>query len=444
MPKRVVIAGGGFGGYYTAKTLERVAPDDVRITLVNDVNFMLYVPLLPGAAAGTLEPRHIVIPLRERLRRTELRLGWVSGGDPAANSLSVNLLDGSAVDFTYDQLVVALGSVSRTFPIPGLVEHAIGFKTIAEAIALRNRIVRHLETAEEIDDPDRRREYLGFVFVGGGYAGLEGIAEMQDFARAAIRRYPRCREVGMRWVLIDVADRIMPEIQPSLAAFTQRMLQKRGIEFRLSTEVKEVTDRSVLLSSGETIVGRTVCWTAGVRANPVAGQLGLPLDRGRIACTEEMRVTGYDNVWALGDIAAVPDPARPGEACPPTAQHAIRQGKLLAKNVAAELGHRKKVKPFTFKTLGSFADLGRHKAVANLMGIRVRGFLAWAICRFYHLAWVPGAQHKSRLIADWAVEFIFPRDTAELGQLGHPPSLIEHSAPAGEAPQDATIPTGRS
>jgi NADH:ubiquinone reductase (H+-translocating) len=458
MPQHVVIAGGGFGGYYTAKTLERVLPADVRVTLVNDVNFMLYVPLLPDAAAGTLEPRHVVIPLRERLKRTQLRLGWVTGGDPSANSLSVELLDGSKVNFEYDQLVVALGSVSRTFPIPGLVDHAIGFKTISEAIALRNRIVRHLETAEEIDDPERRREYLGFVFVGGGYAGLEGIAEMQDFAVAALKRYPRCREVGMRWVLIDVAGRIMPEIQPSLAAFTQRILEKRGIEFRLSTEVKEVTDRSVLLSNGETIICRTVCWTAGVKASPVAGQLGLPLDRGRIACNEEMRVNGYDNVWALGDIAAVPDPARPGEACPPTAQHAIRQGKLLAKNVAAQLGHRKKVKPFTFKTLGSFADLGRHKAVANLMGIRVRGFPAWAICRFYHLAWVPGAQRKSRLIADWTVEFIFPRDTAELGQLGHPPSLMEHSPPPGEgaarspgegaagspgegAPEDQTIPS---
>src|SRR6202451_4193151 len=228
MPQRVVIAGGGFGGYYTAKTLERVAPDDVLITLVSDVNYMLYVPLLPGAAAGTLEPRHVVVPLRERLKRTELRLGWVTGVDPSANTLSVDLVDGSKAQFEYDHLVVALGSVSRTFPVPGLVEHAIGLKTISEAIALRNRVVRHLEAGEEIDDPERRRDYLGFLFVGGGYAGLEGIAEMQDFAKAAIKRYPRCREVGMRWVLVDVADRIMQEIQPQLAAFTQRLLEKRG------------------------------------------------------------------------------------------------------------------------------------------------------------------------------------------------------------------------
>jgi len=442
MPQHVVIAGGGFGGYYTAKTLERVAPDGVRITLINDVNFMLYSPLLPGAAAGTLEPRHIVVPLREHLKRTELRLGWVTGGDPSNNTLSAKLLNGEVVDFHYDQLVVALGSVSRTFPIPGLVEHAIGFKTIAEAIALRNRLVRFLETAEEIDDPEQRRSYLTFVFVGGGYAGLEGIAEMEDFARGALRRYPRCREVGTRWILVDVADRIMPEIQPQLAAFTARLLTKRGIEIMLKTEVKEVTGESVTLSNGETIPCRTVCWTAGVKASPVAGRLGLPLEKGRIVCSDEMRVSGYDNVWALGDIAAIPDPARPGMPCPPTAQHAIRQGKLMAKNVAAALGHRARVKPFKFKTLGAFADLGRHKAVANLMGLRVRGFPAWAVCRFYHLAWVPGAERKSRLIADWTVEFIFPRDTAELGQLGHPPSLEEHSIPRGAAPEDTVVPSG--
>ncbi len=442
MPQHIVIAGGGFGGYYAAKTLERTTPKEVRITLVNDVNYLLYAPLLPGAAAGTLEPRHVVVPLREHLKRTELRLGWVNGGDPADNTLCVDLLAGHQYDFHYDQLIVALGSVSRTFPIPGLVEHAIGFKTIAEAIALRNRLVRHLETAEEIDDPEQRRPYLNFVFVGGGYAGLEGAAELMDFAQAAIKRYPRCREVGMRWVLVEAADRVMQEIQIQLANFTKRLLEKRGMEILVNTTVTAMTDRSVTLSTGETIPCRTLCWTAGVKASPVATMLGLPLDHGRISCNEEMRVTGYDNVWAVGDIAAIPDPARPGQPCPPTAQHAIRQGKLLGKNVAAALGHRKQIKPFKFKTLGAFADLGRHKAVANLMGIRVRGFLAWAICRFYHLAWMPGLDRKSRLIADWTVEFIFPRDTAELGQLGHPPGLQEHAAPAEPAPEDTTVPTG--
>lgn len=430
MPEHVVIAGGGFGGYYTAKKLERILPRDVRVTLISDVNFMLYTPLLPGAAAGTLEPRHVVVPLRERLKRTELRLGWVTGGDPSKQALHVELIAGQSVDFRYDQLVIALGSVSRTFPVPGLTEHAIGFKTIAEAISLRNRLVRHLEAAEETDEVELRRSYLNFVFVGGGYAGLEGAAELHDYAVDALANYPRCRQTGMRWILVDAAPRIMPEIQPQLADFTMRLLRKRGIEVMLETQLSRVTDTAVELSTGETIPCRTVCWTAGVRANPVAERLGLPLEGGRIVCDERMRVSGYENVWALGDIAAVPDPARPGLPCPPTAQHAIRQGKLLAGNIAAALGHGGEIKPFRFKTLGAFADLGRHNAVANLMGARVRGFPAWALARFYHLAWIPGFRPKIRLIADWTVDFWFRRDTTELGQLGHPPRLAEHVVPA--------------
>jgi NADH dehydrogenase len=429
MPRQVLIAGGGFGGYYTAKTLERVLGKDVGITMVSDVNFMLYTPLLPGAAAGTLEPRHVVVPLRERLKRTELRVGWVTGGDPSSNSLTVELLDGDSAKFEYDQVVIALGSVSRTAPIPGLSEHAFGFKTIAEAIALRNRLVRLLETAEETEDEELRRQYLGFVFVGGGYAGLEAIAELHDFAQDVLPDYPRCRQTGMRWILVEAAPRIMAEIQPQLAEFAKEVMRKRGVEIRLETQLSEVRDSSVSLSSRETIPCRTVCWTAGVRANPVAGRLGLPLEQGRIRCDEHMRVVGYDNVWALGDIAAIPDPARPGLPCPPTAQHALRQGKLMARNVASAMADGSKIRPFTFKTLGAFADLGRHNAVANLMGARVRGFPAWAICRFYHLAWIPGIRRKVRLIADWTVDFWVRRDTAELGQLGHPPVLDEHVAP---------------
>ena len=399
-----------------------MAPAGVGITLINNVNFMLYAPLLPGAAAGTLDPRHIVVPLREHLRRTSLRLGWVTGGDPARSTLQVEMISGAREELHYDHLVVALGSIARVVAIPGLVEHAIGFKTIADAIALRNRIVRHFEMAESLDDAEARLQYLSFVFVGGGYAGLEGIAELADFARDALRRYPRCREVGTRFTLVDIAERIMPEIQPELAEFTIALLQRRGIEFRLGTAVTEVRDDSVTLATGETLPCRTVCWTAGVRASPVASRLGLPLDGGRIVCDELMRVEGFRNVWALGDIAAVPDPARPGSPCPPTAQHAIRQGTLMARNLAAVMDG-KQPKPFKFKTLGSFADLGRHRAVANIMGVRIKGFLAWAICRFYHLAWMPGLDRKSRLIADWSVELLFPRDIAEMGQLGHPAAL---------------------
>lgn len=435
--QHIVIAGGGFGGYYAAKQLERLAPPGARITLINDTNYLTYAPLLPAAAAGTVDPRHICVPLRERLKRTSLRVGYVTGGDPSANTLRVEMISGIVKEYRYDHLIVALGSVSRVVPIPGLTEHAIGFKTISEATALRNQIVRHFELAEGLDDVEQRRLYLSFVFVGGGYAGLEGIAELADFAHDALKRYPRCRETGTRFWLIDAADRIMPEIQEQLADFTEKVLAKRGVEFRLSTTVTEVRDDAVVLSSGETLGSRMVVWTAGVRASPVAEDLGLPLERGRIVVDSTMRVAGYENVWAVGDIAAVPDPARPGQPCPPTAQHAIRQGKLLGKNIAAVMKGREPA-PFTFKTLGAFADLGRHTAVANLMGLRVRGFLAWAICRFYHLAWLPGADRKSRLIADWSVELIFPRDLAEMGQLGHPPALGDLVA-VTPAPQERPV-----
>ena len=381
---------------------------------------------MPAAAAGTVDPRHIVAPLRERLARTNLRLGYVIGGDPAHSKVQVEMISGARKEYRYDHLVVALGSVARIVPIPGLTEHAVGFKTIAEAIALRNRIVRHLELAEGLDDVRRRREYLSFVFIGGGYAGLEGIGELADFADDALKRYPRCRETGVRFTLVDAAERVMQELQSQLAAFAVRVLEARGVDFRLATTVTEVRDDAVLLSDGELIPTRTVVWTAGVRASPVAELLGLPLERGRIICEPSMRVRGYENVWAVGDIAAIPDPARPGEACPPTAQHAIRQGKLLARNIAAVMDGRAP-RPFTFKTLGAFADLGRHTAVANLMGVRVRGFPAWAICRLYHLAWMPGIDRKSRLIADWSVEVLFPRDLADMGQLGHPRSLAGQS-----------------
>jgi NADH dehydrogenase len=390
--------------------------------LINDVNFLTYAPLLPGAAAGTLDPRHIVVPLREHLKRTSLRVGYVTGGDPSRDTLQVQMISGNTKEYRYDHLVVALGSVSRVVPIPGLVEHAIGFKTVADATALRNQVVRHLELAEGLDDKQERAEYLSFVFIGGGYAGLEGIAEIEGFARDAIKRYPRCRETGTRFVLIDSAARVMNEIQPQLADWTVELLGKRGIEFKLSASVSEVNPGDVMLADGEVIKARTVVWTAGVVGSPVASNLGLPLENGRIVCDEYMRVQGYENIWALGDVAAVPDPAQPGKPCPPTAQHAIRQGKLLGANIA-RVTRGQQPKPFTFKTLGAFADLGRHRAVANLMGLRVKGFLAWAICRFYHLAWLPGLDRKSRLIADWSVEILFPRDLAEMGQLGHAPPL---------------------
>jgi NADH dehydrogenase len=435
----IVIAGGGFGGYYAARTLEKtLPPHSARVTLVSDVNFLLFTPLLPGAAAGTLEPRHVVVPLREQLTTTDLWLGRVSGAAPERNALVVDSLDGRRHELHYDQLIVALGSTSRTLPIPGLVEHAMGFKTLSEAIALRNRVLSMLEIAETVPDAETRAELLTFVFVGAGYAGLEGLAELQDFMSDVIDLYPRCRVQGMRWLLVEAKERVMPEVAPRLAAFAERELQGRGIEIRTNTTVEEVGDRWVRLKGGETIPTRTVAWTAGVKPNPVVARLGLPLtDGGRIDVDATMRVRDHRNVWAIGDAAAVPDPARKGQPSPPTAQHAIRQGRRVARNVAAELGVGGHVKPFTYKTKGVFVDMGRHQAVASTMGIRWRGFPAWFLARTYHLANMPGTKRKLRLVVDWTVSLLFSRDTSELGQLGHPPELEQHPAAARDAAPEA-------
>ena len=446
MAWRIVIVGGGFGGLYAARTLERALPPaSARITLVNDVNFMLYTPLLPGAAGGTLEPRHVVVPLREELERTDLRLGRVTGARPERDCVTVDTLEGHPEALEYDHLIVALGSVSRTLPIPGLAQHAIGFKTLAEAIALRNRVLQCLEMAETLEDPEARAAYLSFVFVGGGYSGVEGLAELQDFAADVIDRYPRCRLQGMRWMLVEAAERPMMEVPPQLSDFTVRELTGRGIEFRVGETLEQVTDRSATLSSGEVVQTRTVVWTAGVKPHPVVARLGLPLtDQGRIQVDRFMQVAGHPNVWAIGDAAAVPDPARKGEPSPPTAQHALRQGRRVAGNVAAAIGRGRR-RPFTYRTLGVFVDLGRHQAVAQTLGIRWRGFPAWFLARTYHMAAMPGWKRRLRLIVDWTVDLLFDRDASELGQLGHPPSLElegpeplrEHSAGGTPAPAPA-------
>jgi NADH:ubiquinone reductase (H+-translocating) len=443
MALNVVIAGGGFGGLYAARRLERRLPrHSARITLVTEESFMLYTPLLPGAASGALEPRHVVVPLREELDWAEIRLGRITGADPDAKRLRLTTLDGRDVEMDYDQLVISLGSVSRVLPVPGLAEHGVGFKTLPEAIALRNRAVLHLETAEAIDDPEQRREYLTFVFVGAGYAGLEGIAELQDYVADVIDRYPRCRLDGTRWVLVEAMDRVMPEIPASLADFATRELRGRGIEIRTGTKLDEITERSARLSNGEVLQTRTVCWTAGVKPPAVVRELGLPLtDAGRIDVDQTMKVKGQSCVWALGDAAAVPDPARPGKPCPPTAQHALRQGRVVGDNVAATLAGTR-LRRFRYRTLGVFVDMGQHKAVATMLGFRLRGFPAWFAARTYHLVMMPGLARRWRLMFDWTVGLLFGRASAELGGLGHPQGLGEALDPpreVGEADRGGTV-----
>ncbi len=425
----MVIAGGGFGGFYAARALERSLPrQSAKVTLVNDANFMLYTPLLAGAAGATLDPRHVVVPLRSQLKRTELVIGRVSSADPAQRTLAVKRVDGENIELSYDQLLVALGSVSRTLPIPGLAEHGIGLKSLSDATALRNQVLNCLDIAESLQDEALRRERLGFVFVGAGYAGVEGLAELQDFAGQAIELYPRCRAQGMRWVLVEARERIMEEVPESLSRFAADELRRRGIEVRTGTTVRAIGAREVELSSGEKVSARTVVWTAGVKPSPAVGALGLPLDReGRIVVDRTLRVDGRRSgigrhVWAIGDCAAVPDPARPGRSCPPTAQHAIRQGRLAAGNIRATLAGGQP-RPFRYRTAGVFAELGSGKAVAITLGIRWRGFPAWLLARTYHLLLMPGVGRKLRLLVDWNVALLFGRDASAPGRLGSPTPL---------------------
>jgi NADH dehydrogenase len=422
MSWNVVIAGGGFGGAMAARELERILPrQSTRLTLVNDVNFLLYTPFLPEAAAGTLEPRHVVTPLREILKRTYLRLGSVEGHDPAAKTVGLRTRDGDVEQVGYDQLLLALGSVSRVLPVPGLSEHAIGFKSLADAIWLRNHVIETLEAANAAEDPARREELLTYVFVGGGYAGLEALAELQDFAADAIESYPRARLHGMRWVLVEATDRVLPEIDAGLADYALRELRGRGIDIRLGTTLDEVTARTAQISTGEMLATRTVVWTAGVAPHPSLRGLSVPLDeRGRVPVDEHLRVKGMNSVWAIGDCAAAPDPR--GGLCPPTAQHAVRQGPVAARNIAAELGIGRP-RAFDYRGSAAFVNLGRYKAVGRIGGRTFRGFPAWWMARTYHMSQIPGAARKARAVIDWTASLPFRRDLSEVGSIGHPKAL---------------------
>jgi NADH:ubiquinone reductase (H+-translocating) len=437
MAWNVVIAGGGFGGAMAARELERVMPvQSARLTLVNDVNFLLYTPFLPEAAAGTLEPRHVVTPLREILERTYLRLGTVVGHDPEARTIELRTREGEVERLAYDQLLLALGSVSRALPVPGLSQHAVGFKTLADAIWLRNHVVETLEAANASEDPARREELLTYVFVGGGYAGLEALAELQDFAADAMESYPRARLHGMRWVLVEAADRVLPEIDPGLAEYALRQLRGRGIDIRLETTLEEVGPDRARLSDGETLATRTVVWTAGVAPHPSLRLLSLPLDeRGRVPVDTHLRVEGMDSVWAIGDCAAAPDPR--GGLCPPTAQHAVRQGPIAARNIAAELGVGTP-RPFEYRSNAAFVNLGRYKAVGRVGGRTFRGFPAWWMARTYHMSQIPGAARKARAVIDWTASLPFRRDLAEVGSIGHPQPLRSYLTPDSGENYDRT------
>lgn len=428
MAWNVVIAGGGFGGLSAARELERRLGGRGRgafkLTLVSEQNFLLYTPLLPEAAAGTLEPRHVVTPLRETLRHTRLQLGSLTGIDQEHGVISIRNPEGDPQELRFDRLILAPGSVSRTLPVPGLAEHGVAFKSLADAIWLRNHVIRSLELAETVNDRRLLDELLTFVFVGGGYAGLEALAELQDFAADALKMYPSARAHGMRWMLIEAGPRVLAEIDEPLADYAVKQLVKRGIDVRLGTTLAAIGSDFAALDDGERVATRTVVWTAGVTPNPIVRELGLPLDaRGRLLVDDHLGVGGAENVWALGDAAAVPNPDGSGAACPPTAQHAIRQGRIAGRNVAASLGHGV-ARPYAYRSRGAFVNLGRYKAVAMVGGrMKLRGPLAWWLARTYHMSQIPGIRRKFRAVVDWTVSLLFSRDVAEVGSIGHPHRL---------------------
>jgi NADH dehydrogenase len=420
VPTRILIIGGGYVGLYTALGLQRrLAHDDADVTLVSPESFMLYQPFLPEAASGSIEPRHVVVPLRPVLKRTRLITGRVTDLDHSSRTARVEPTAGEPFDLSYDIVVVAVGSVSRVLPVPGLVEYGIGFKTVAEAIGLRNRVLAAMDAAESSDDAAIRRRLLTFVVVGGGYAGIEAMAELEDMARYASRYYRRVTPQDLRWVLVEVAGQILPELSEDLGVYTLDQLRGRGFRVHLGTRLESVSDGLVTLSDGTEYESDTVVWTAGVRPNPILGRYGLPLDdRGRLVADEYLRVRDVPGAWTAGDAAAVPDLVA-GGFTPPTAQHALRQARRLAENVAAAVRGEPPA-PFRYRNLGALASLGLYNGVARVMGFKLRGFPAWFLHRTYHVSRVPTLGRKARVIADWTVALVFRRDVVQLGSLQYP------------------------
>lgn len=416
---RVLILGGGFGGFYTALGLERRLSRGHEITLVSAENYMLYTPLLPEAAAGALEPRHLVVPLRSALRRTRTVLGTVTAIDTAARNVTVAPPGAAEFSLPWDELVFALGGSTRMpRSVPGLAEHAVGFKSLAEAIWLRNRVLSHLEIADATAAAAERHALLTFVFVGGGYAGVEAAAELFDLARDAVKYYPALARRDIRVVVLEAAATILRDLGDDFAGRVQRHLVHKGIEIRTATTLREVTDDAAVLSTGEEIPTRTVVWTAGVVANALAESIGGERDaRGRLVTDRFLKVRGVAGVWALGDSAAVPDAKTGGAPAPATAQHALRQARTLARNLAAHLDGGRPV-PFAHGNLGMLAGLGTRDGAGRLLGVPVSGFLAWWLVRTYHLLQLPTLARKARVVIDWTIALFFPRDIAHLGSLG--------------------------
>lgn len=442
-PARILVVGGGYVGMYTALRLQRrLRRGEARVIVLDPEPYMTYQPFLPEAAAGSISPRHVVVPLRRVLKKCQVLIGEAASIDHARRIATVKTLateeEGTGpVEIGYDELVLAPGSVSRTLPVPGLADFGIGFKTVEEAIKLRNHVLEQLDIASSTRDPAIRDAALTFVFVGGGYAGVEALGELEDMARYATRYYHNLAPADMKWVLVEATGRILPEVGEEMGLYAVRELRGRNIDVRLDTRLDSCEKRIVVLSDGTRFPARTLVWTAGVKPHPVLSASDLPRNgRGRLKCTAALRVDGVDHAWAAGDAAAVPDRTSddPEALCAPNAQHAVRQAGTLADNIVASL-RGERVKDYEHSYAGSVASLGLHKGVAHVYGRKLKGYPAWFMHRAYHLSRVPTFNRKARVLAEWSLAGLFKREIVSLGSLEHPRAEFELAAGTRRHPE---------
>ncbi|WP_239334118.1 NAD(P)/FAD-dependent oxidoreductase [Frankia sp. CiP3] len=450
-PPHILVVGGGYVGMYTALRLQRrLRQGEATVTVVEPNSYMTYQPFLPEAAAGNLEPRHVVVPLRSVLNGCRVVSGSVTGLNHAQRRAYIAPNQGTPYELHYDVLVGCPGSVARTLPIPGLAELGIGFKSVAEAIHIRNKVIERMDSAASSNDPQLRRRALTFVFIGGGFAGIEAIAELEDMARDACKFYPELSPSDMRWVMVEASGRVLPEVSPAMGLYTLKQLEHRGIEMKINTRVKSLVDGHVVLDSGEEFDTETIIWTAGVKAHPLLANTDLPLDeRGRIKATAFLQVDGVEQAWTAGDCAAVPDLTRgEGATTSPSAQHAVRQARLLANNILADL-RGEPIAPYEHSYAGSVASLGLHKGVADVYGMKLRGWPAWLMHRTYHLSRVPTFNRKARVLADWTLALFFRREIVSLGAFADPRAGFREAAspsaaPAAQVPASAPVLSSKS
>ncbi|MEU1537730.1 NAD(P)/FAD-dependent oxidoreductase [Actinacidiphila glaucinigra] len=423
---RILVVGGGYVGLYAARRiLKKMRYAEATVTVVDPRSYMTYQPFLPETAAGSISPRHVVVPLRRVLPKAEVLTGRVTTIDQDRKVAVVEPLVGETYELPFDYLVIALGAVSRTFPIPGLAEHGIGMKGVEEAIGLRNHVLEQLDKADSTTDEDVRRKALTFVFVGGGFAGAETIGEVEDMARDAAKYYTSVKREDMRFILVDAADKILPEVGPELGTWGLEHLRERGIEVYLGTSMTSCVDKHVVLANGLEVDASTIVWTAGVKPNPALAKYGLPLGpRGHVDTAPTLQVQGTDYIWSAGDNAQVPDLASgPGAWCPPNAQHALRQAKVLGDNVVSGMRGFPQ-KEYRHANKGAVAGLGLHKGVALIrfgkLKLKFKGRLAWYMHRGYHGMAVPTFNRKIRVLADWTLAVFLKREVVSLGAIENP------------------------